>query len=341
MENRTIEQLIRMILDQDPDPCPLPHTHFLDYLILSANSMVKFHISTRRDLKMMGDQNAMTVNIQRDDRLLSKNDDLSNSRSVNLQEDFERLAVQAEEKLKIRTQIRGKMVGIYRKCLFSLKEGKLPMLPDRIKGDRNRRDYSDESDRKGGRYDIEEEGSDLMELQRDRRRESEDGIHSRLSSTPDDSDVYSHDRDRDMFMNTDYKTFSFTRTMDFNNRHPTADSKGPQEMGSGSGFLGPKVCMWLDNELGALRGAYEGEIRSLESIISDLRILLRQSSDKIIIKKPRNGIADKGRERERERDNAMHSGEFVVRRIDDEKIRGSVNSYIKPTPSHWSFSSTY
>jgi hypothetical protein len=203
------------------------------------------------------------------------------------------------------------MVGIYRKCLFSLKEGKLPLLPYRIGGDRNRRDYSDESDRKGGRYDVEEEGSDLMELQRDRRREVEESIQSIMSITPDDSDVYSHDRDRDRFMNTEYKTFSFTRTMDFNNRHPTsADSKG-QEMGSGSGsgFLGPKVCMWLDNEMGALRGAYEGEIRSLESIISDLRKLLRQSSDKKgIVKKSRNGIPDKGKERERERYSTSFGG---------------------------------
>ena len=293
---------------------------------------------------MMGDENAMTVNIQRDDRLLSRYSDSSNSPIPNQQEDFEKIAFQAEEKLKIRTQIRGRMVGIYRKCLFSLKEGKLPILSDRNNGDINRREYSDESDRKGGRYDVEEEGSELMDLQRDRRREVEDSIHSLMSSTPD-SDVYSHDRDR--FMNTDYKTFSFTRTVDFNNRHSAADSKG---LGTGSGtsflgsgFLGPKVCMWLDNEIGAIRGAYEGEIRSLESIISDLRSLLRQSNDKKGIVKKSNGSAERGRDRERERDKARHSGDFVVRRIDDEKSRGSTNSNIKvtPTPTHRSFNSTY
>ena len=78
-------------------------------------------------MKALGDQNAATINLNRDDRNPSRlnNRVLGITSGTDINED---LAVQAGRKLELRSAIRGKIVGIYRKCLFALKDKNLSLL---------------------------------------------------------------------------------------------------------------------------------------------------------------------------------------------------------------------
>ena len=78
-------------------------------------------------MKALGDQNAATINLNRDDRNPSRlnNRILGITSGTDINED---LAVQAGRKLELRSAIRGKIVGIYRKCLFALKDKNLSVI---------------------------------------------------------------------------------------------------------------------------------------------------------------------------------------------------------------------
>ena len=297
-----------------------------DVRVSSANS-ASVSLSSHRELKAQSDENALTINRGRDDRILSRYEDRthprsrsqsrsgSRSRSGSPLEDTQSAAFQAEQKLRLRSMIRGKIVGIYRKCLFAMRDPRLSSLSDTGSG--------------SGRFDSSGRVSDSGQSgERDRQQwrfvdEGEEEVLSFPSEMDRDGDEYDHDRDFDLLGRafSDLNKGKSTRSRytaprrETNVRLSQTQSQDGGGFGSDRRFPGPKLCQWLDKELGALRGTYEGEIRTLEDIITNLRELLRETDRiKRVKRKP------KGQSSKPPPDRMRQSDVFLVRHVDDERV---------------------
>ena len=160
-------------------------------------------------MKALGDQNAATINLNRGDKKPSRFNDrlLSTTMGSDVSDD---LAMQAGRKLELRSAIRGKIVGIYRKCLFALKDKKLPVLRaggedggGEVKKSRRGREMMCEV--KGDKDDVKWQWrKDFGDNENDIDNDNENG-------EIDDEDILSHpsctspfDHDRD----GDYRSFA-------------------------------------------------------------------------------------------------------------------------------------
>lgn len=178
---------------------------FIHTPLLRTYLNVRTYLHLHRDLKALGDQNAATINLNRGDRKPSRFNDrlLSTTMGSDVSDD---LAVQAGRKLELRSAIRGKIVGIYRKCLFALKDKKLPVL--RVGGEdvggevkKSRRSRGMVCEMKGDKEDIKWQW----------RKDFGDNDNDNENGEVDDDDISSHpsctspfDHDRD----GDYRSFS-------------------------------------------------------------------------------------------------------------------------------------
>jgi hypothetical protein len=297
---------------------------------------------THRELKAQSDENALTINRGRDDRSLNRYDDRdrphsrsrsrSRSRSVSRSasnspfEDTQSVALQAEQKLRLRSMIRGKIVGIYRKCLFAMRDPRLSSLSDTGTGSRT-------VSRSGsGRFDGSGKVSESWGF-----IEEEESLSLR-SEIDGDGDDYDHDRDFDLlgrtFRDMGRQKSRYTaprrekereRERDTNTRNRSSVSMSQDGAGL---YPGPRLCQWLDKELAALRGMYEGEIRTLEDIITNLRELLRETDRMKKVKRKTKGPSSKTIP-----DRMRQSDVFLVRHVDDEKVglRSSTKTFFNST----------
>ena len=162
-------------------------------------------------MKALGDQNAATINLNRDDRNPSRVDNriLGITSGTDINEDS---AVQAGKKLELRSAIRGKIVGIYRKCLFALKDKNLSVL-----GTEGGEDRDGEVKNRGRKsremvYEMKEEKDDLKWKW---RREFTDNGDNNDANNDDDGDgddeLYSnpsHTSPFDQDKESGYRSFS-------------------------------------------------------------------------------------------------------------------------------------
>jgi hypothetical protein len=161
----------------------------------------------RRDLKALGDQNAATINLNRGDKKPSRFNDrlLSTTMGSDISDD---LAVQAGRKLELRSAIRGKIVGIYRKCLFALKDKKLPVL--RLGGEdgggevkKSRKSREMVCEVKGDKNDVKWQWrKDFGDNDDDNDNENGEVDDEDILSHPSCTSPFDHDRDGD------YRSFS-------------------------------------------------------------------------------------------------------------------------------------
>jgi hypothetical protein len=241
--------------------------------------------------------------------------------------DTHSVALQAEQKLRLRSMIRGKIVGIYRKCLFAMRDPRLSSLSDTGTGSRT-------GSRSGsGRFDGSGKVSESWGF-----IEEEESLSLRSEIDGDgDGDEYDHDRDFDLlgrtFRDMGRLKSRYTaprreregeRERDTNTRNRSSVSTSQE---GGGLYPGPRLCQWLDKELAALRGTYEGEIRTLEDIITNLRELLRETDRVKNVKRKTTGASKTVPDRMRQSD------VFVVRHVDDEKVglRSSTKTFFNST----------
>lgn len=310
-----------------------------DHLTTLSLLLLPHLISPHRELKAQSDENALTINLGRGDRLLSRYDDRdrprsrsrSRSRSQSASrsasgspfEDGQSVALQAEQKLRLRSMIRGKIVGIYRKCLFAMRDPRLSSLSDT--GSRSGSGRFDSSGRVSESWGFVEEEESL----------------SLRSEIDGDGDEYDHDRDFDLLGKTfrdlgRHKPSRYTapprdrerdRERDSSMRNRSSVSVSQSQDGVGS-YPGPRLCQWLDKELASLRGTYEGEIRTLEDIITNLRELLRETDRVKKVKRKAKSPSSKTVS-----DRMRQSDVFVVRHVDDERVglRSSTKTFFNST----------
>ena len=229
--------------------------------------------------------------------------------------------------------IRGKIVGIYRKCLFAMRDPRLSSLSDT-----GSKSGSRAGSRSGsGRFDGSGRMSELWGFA-DEGEEESLSLRSEIDGYGD-GDEYDHDRDFDLLGRTfrdmgrlkptRYTAPSRERDRD-RERDTSASHRNSQSLSQdGAGlYPGPRLCQWLDKELAALRGTYEGEIRTLEDIITNLRELLRETDRIKKVKRKQKGTSGKAVP-----DRMRQSDVFVVRHVDDEKVgsRSSTKTFFNST----------
>ena len=176
---------------------------------LETHLNVRNYTYLHRDLKALGDQNAATINLNRGDKKPSRFNDrlLSTTMGSDVSDD---LAVQAGRKLELRSAIRGKIVGIYRKCLFALKDKKLPVL--RAGGEDGGGEVKKSRRGREMVYEVKGDKDDVKwQWRKDFGDNDDDNDNDNENGEVDDEDILSHpsctspfDHDRD----GGYRSFS-------------------------------------------------------------------------------------------------------------------------------------